>query len=294
MIALIVAMLVLLVVGGNSYKNYLRAQYEKEYGVLEKHQKKTADAIPVSEVGQQEGAKVVTSTLDPGHARSSPLSQSIPSATTSAYRTDTPMPSREMPPASSPKEVGQVGGAETGADAGAVSATDPEITRLKAKLDAARQENMLYQQKLKQIRTGGGRSGPVMTQVESGSLREVMNRADKGGPSTALFPKEGASSSGQGGAKSEFEKQIMNASAIGKVVVFNAEWGFVQIDAGNNRNITEGTKFAVRRGISIVGYVKVTEVNDTTAIAELTSRNEFSETARKPKPGDDIISWPIF
>ena len=297
MIALIVAMSVLLFVGGNSYNNYLRTQYEKEYGVLDKHQEKAVDAIPVSEVGQQDGTRVVTSTLDPGHSRSSPLSQSIPSATTPNYRTDTPMPpSRETPPSSSLAGVRQPDGVRAGAntDAGAVAAIDPEIERLKAKLEAARQENMLYQQKLQQVRVGGREGGSVVSQAESGSLREVMNRADKSGASAALFPKEGTSGSGQSAAKSEYEKLIMNASAIGKVVVFNAEWGFVQIDVGRNRNITEGTKLAVRRGVSIVGYVKVAEVNDATAIAELTSRNEFSETARKPKPGDDLISWPLF
>jgi len=287
MIALIMAGLFLLVVGGNSYSNYLRAQYEKEYGVLEKH-RKVANSSPIAAVGQQGGVNVMTSTLDPGAL---PLSQSFPAITSTtpanspqinqappAYRTGTVPPTLGAPPSPSQASVG-------------VAAVDPEIARLQARLKAIEEESALYKQKLNQVRRGD--SGLTDNQTESGTLREVLNQAGKG-TSSALFPQEEASGNVQIPTKADFEKQIMNAPAAAKVVAFNADWGFVQIDAGKNRNISKGTRFAVRRGVSIVGYVKVTEVSDKTAIAELTSRNEFSETARKPKPGDDLISWPIF
>ena len=288
MIALIVAMLVLIAVGGNSYNNYLRAQYEKEYGVLDKNQQ-VANANQAPMASQQEGGKVLTSTLDPGPSTLSPAIPSVnssdsvnpptisqaPPVTPPTYRTDSSPREKGTLPLASPTYEGK----------------DPELARLQARLKALEEESALYQKKFNQIKSGG--SAPVAKPVESGSLREVLGRADKG-KSSSLFPKEGATDSEQSAAKAEFEKLIRNAPAAGKVIAFNTEWGFVQIDAGKNRNISAGTRFAVRRGVSIVGYVKVTEVSDKMSIAELTSRNEFSETARKPKPGDDVISWPIF
>lgn len=286
MIALIVAGLVLLVVGGNSYNNYLKAQYEKEYGVLPKDRKPAATdagadhARQTSQAGQAAGGNVVASTLDPGNALPPTISQAAP--TSSPYPPVDPTPPNY-----------RTGGSP--AAAGAMPSSDPEIAQLQARLKAAEQENLLYQQKMKQMNSGTTTASPGAASSNSGSLREVLGQKGPAGASPALFPEQGeASDGGQMGATAEFEKQIKEASAVGKVSAFNADWGFVQIDAGKDRNIKEGSKFAVRRGVSIVGYVKVTEVNDKTSIAELTSRNEFSETARKPKPGDDLITWPLF
>ncbi len=291
MIALIIAGLVLLAVGGNSYKNYLRTQYEKEYGVLEQHQEVTnVNQVPAS--GQQGGSNVVTSTLDPG---ASPYSQSIPSA--NSPNSAAPVQTRQVPPPSAYR-TGSLPPAQPPVSSSAqpqVAGGDPEIARLQARLKAVEEESALYQQKLNQVRSGVAVAGgaPVAKPVESGSLREVMSKTNKGA-SPALFPKEGTAGSAQSSAAVEYAKQIKNAPAVSKVLAFDAEWGFVQINAGKDRNISTGARFAVRRGISIVGYVKVTEVSAKMSIAELTSRNEFSETAIKPKKGDDIISWPLF
>jgi hypothetical protein len=292
MIALIVAGLVLLVVGGNSYNNYLKAQYEKEYGVLPKDRKPAdtnvgADlARQTSQAGQAAGGNVVASTLDPGNALPSSVSQVAP--------TSSPYPPVD-PAQPNYRTEGSPAAGGGRAAAGDMPSSDPEIAQLQARLKAAEQENLLYQQKMKQLNSGTTAAGPGAASPNSGSLREVMGQEGPVGASPALFPEQGeGSDGGQAGASAEFEKQIKEAAAVGKVSAFNADWGFVQIDAGKDRNIKEGSKFAVRRGVSIVGYVKVTEVNDKTSIAELTSRNEFSETARKPKPGDDLITWPLF
>ena len=288
MIALIVAMLVLIVVAANSYNNYLRSQYEKEYGVLEKH-RVVANTNLVPATIQQPNAGVLTSTLDPGTA---PLSQSIPSA--NSPNSVNPPTINQAPSANSPATTP---GYRTGVGAVPIpldtssAEVDPELARLQARLKALEEESALYQQKFNQMKSGG--SAPVAKPVQSGTLREVLNQADRGA-SSSLPPKQATTSSVQSSANAEFEKQIRNAPAAGKVIAFNPDWGFVQINAGKNRNISEGTRFAVRRGVSIVGYVKVTQVSDKMSIAELTSRNEFSETARKPKPGDDVISWPLF
>lgn len=285
MIALVVAGLVLVAVGGKSYSDYLRAQYEKEYGVLDQHQagakESPAPGAPVSG-----GADVLTSTLDPGSAQ-------LPPTGSSAYRTDALPPAQGQvnPPNQRGNPLPNRGAPLPPAGS---TAPDPDLAKLQARLKALEQESALYQKKFEQVRSGGGAPPSIQEQsTESGSLREVMAR-EANGASPALFPKEGGVTAAQRGAKAEYERQISVAPMVGKVVEFNAKWGFVQIDAGKNRNIKPGTKLAVRRGALIVGYVKVDEVNDESAIAELTSRNEFSETALKPKPGDDLINWPLF
>ncbi len=293
MIALIVAGLVLLVVGGNSYNNYLKAQYEKEYGVLAKDREVAEmdaggnSAGQSNRLGQEDDGDMVTSTLDPGNALPSTGSQTAPL-------------SSPYPPAGGSQPDYRTGGA-TGArptSAAAVASSDPEIAQLQARLEAAEQENLLYQQKMEQLKSGqpAGNPGAAGTALSNpGSLREVMGQKGPAGAEASLFPGQAETSGGgQAGATAEFEKQIKAAAPVGKVTAFNAQWGFVQIDSGKDRNIKEGSKFAVRRGASIVGYVKVTEVNDKSSIAELTSRNKYSETARKPQAGDDLITWPLF
>ncbi len=284
MIALIVAGLVLVVVGGNSYSNYLKAQYEREYGVLEKHRKPVAanPAGPVTGVSQPVAANTVASTLDP-----------VGSLPAMEQGQGTPAASAGQPPATQAQAAYRTDSSVRGQASAPVPVADPEIARLQERLRAVEQESMLYQQKMKQSLGGG--AAPVANPSESASLREVMNQeGGAAGASPALFPQGASAAGGQAGARSEFERQIVNAPVAGKVVTFNPDWGFVEFDASKNSNIAAGTKFAVRRGTSIVGYVKVKEVNDKTVIAELTSNNKFSETARKPKPGDDIIAWSFF
>lgn len=303
MIALIVAGLVLIVVGGNSYNNYLRTQYEKEYGVLAKHQGQGSVVKPDAALGGSTAsmAPINTSTLDPKGALpptamsgSAPATEGASSKTAPAYRADLlpPIPAAVM--------------------AAAKADPDPEIARFQARLKAMEQERVLLQQKLK---GGGADAGLVAAPVapvagvvasaipeESGSLREVLDQKPAGkvaGATAALFPQDTAANantdaSAEMAAKAEFARQIKDAPSAGKVVVYNSDWGFVQINTGNNQSVAVGTKFAVRRGGSIVGYVKVTEVNQQTALAEMTSRNQHSETARKPQAGDDVIPWPLF
>lgn len=303
MIALIVAGLVLIVVGGNGYNNYLRTQYEKEYGVLAKHQVQAGEVNLDTALGGSTAsmAPINTSTLDPkgalppttmsSNTQLQPqLAEGASGKTAPVYRADLlpPIPAAVM--------------------AAAKAAPDPEIARFQARLKAMEQERVLLQQKLKGERAGNSLAPvPVKPVVgsataanaeESGSLREVLDQKPAGnvtGATADLFPQgPAANASAEMAAKAEFARQIKDAPPAGRVVVYNSDWGFVQIDTGANQSVAVGTKFAVRRGTSIVGYVKVTEVNQKTALAEMTSRNQHSETARKPQAGDDVIPWPLF
>ncbi|MCF6314500.1 MAG: hypothetical protein L3J39_18770, partial [Verrucomicrobiales bacterium] len=138
MIALIVAGLVLVVVGGNSYNNYLRTQYEKEYGVLAKHQAQGAGGAdaPLGGAGASI-APINTSTLDPkgslppvAMSGNAPATGGAAGNTPPAYRADLlpPIPAAVM--------------------AAAKPDPDPEIARFQARLRAMEQERVLLQQKI--------------------------------------------------------------------------------------------------------------------------------------------------
>jgi len=83
------------------------------------------------------------------------------------------------------------------------------------------------------------------------------------------------------------QRLVLSAPAIGKVTEFQKEYGFLVFNGGASRKIEAGMVFGVRRGNSIIGRVKVTSVEDASAVADL-------ETQSVPpgvtiNVGDDII-----
>ncbi|MFZ4768161.1 MAG: hypothetical protein ACOYMN_24700, partial [Roseimicrobium sp.] len=65
------------------------------------------------------------------------------------------------------------------------------------------------------------------------------------------------------------QRQIMAAPSIAEVKEYAKDYGFVVITSGAGRKIEKGMTFAVRRGSSIIGRIKVTEVEDASAVADL-------------------------
>ncbi len=65
------------------------------------------------------------------------------------------------------------------------------------------------------------------------------------------------------------QKLLMSLPAIGKVAESQQQYGFVVITAGANKKLERGSVFALRRGKSVVGRIKVTEIENTSAIANL-------------------------
>lgn len=69
------------------------------------------------------------------------------------------------------------------------------------------------------------------------------------------------------------QRQIMAAPAIAEVKHYAKDYGFVEITSGAARKIEKGMGFAIRRGNAIIGRVKVTEVEDASAVADLDPRS---------------------
>jgi len=90
------------------------------------------------------------------------------------------------------------------------------------------------------------------------------------------------------------KEKIVQAPTIGKVTSYDTEWGVVTINAGRNNQVQEGTRFAVRRGDEIVGWVRVDEVFDNQSIAYMVTRNRDNDLAKKPEAGDDLIAFELF
>jgi len=83
------------------------------------------------------------------------------------------------------------------------------------------------------------------------------------------------------------QRQVLAAPSIGKVLEYQKEYGFLVLSAGASRKIEAGMTFGIRRGNSIIGRVKVTSVEEASAVADL-------ETQSVPpgvtvKVGDEVI-----
>ena len=65
------------------------------------------------------------------------------------------------------------------------------------------------------------------------------------------------------------QRLLISLPAIGKVSESQQQYGFVVITAGSDKRLESGSVFALRRGNAVVGRIKVTEIENTSAIANL-------------------------
>lgn len=65
------------------------------------------------------------------------------------------------------------------------------------------------------------------------------------------------------------QRMISAAPILAKVTEYQKEFGFVVINAGSKRKLEKDMTFAIRRGGAIIGRIKVTEVSDEGAVADL-------------------------
>ncbi len=87
------------------------------------------------------------------------------------------------------------------------------------------------------------------------------------------------------------QDQIRNAPAIGKVVSFDPDWNFVTVSAGDRSNVEEGQRYSIRRGVDLIGVVKIQRVFPEESIAGLVTKSNDYDAAVKPQAGDDVILY---
>lgn len=83
------------------------------------------------------------------------------------------------------------------------------------------------------------------------------------------------------------QRMILSAPAIAKVTEYVPDGGFVVINAGATRKLEVGMKFAIRRDSAIIGRIKVTSLEEGSAIADLPSKSIPQGVTIEA--GDDVI-----
>ena len=79
---------------------------------------------------------------------------------------------------------------------------------------------------------------------------------------------------------------IMPADLSGNVLSVNAEWTFVVLDIGADTGLKANAVMLVHRGNQLVGKIRVSEVRDSLAVAEI-----LSDWVQVPmERGDSVIS----
>lgn len=88
------------------------------------------------------------------------------------------------------------------------------------------------------------------------------------------------------------KKSFDRNSLIARVVAVNNAWGFVVVDAGQNRGITEATKLLVTRGNQTVGKLSIVTVGKEKTVANI--QQETLPSGMSIAPGDRVILENLF
>jgi hypothetical protein len=291
-IALGLAALLLLVVGGLSYRDSVRSNLEKEYAEKEARLMQrlggpvpaaaTAANTPVNPAGNVP-ARGTTVLYD---AQGNPV-----------YLTGA------QPVAAAPSNppVAQAGSpVGLQAEANLPAPEDPDILRLQQSLDQARQQGAATEQRFNQL---AGSGDPLA--AEAGAISAAGANAPAAGGNATItselpdFLRVAVENPPGGNPEIEarlarVRSQVTSAPSLGKVTGYDKDWGIVTFNAGAGQGVRIDQRFAVRRGSEILGWVKVNEVLEDEAIATLVTKNADSETAVKPDVGDDLIDFELF
>lgn len=275
-IALGLAAVLLLIVGAMSYRDSVRNKYEREYAakeqaLLSRHGYPAVDPATGLPVGPYVAPGTPAEPVAPVAAAPEPL-----------------------PADRDPRLV-----AESAAARGVESGLprDPELDSIRSSLDQAQQLAQQTREQYREISDGvdglAARERPSIlpddydvTEELPAFLREALEN-----PPGDL---EGLGDIAQIPSLESQRARIVQAPSIGKVLSYDTEWGMVTISAGRDNQVQSGTRFAVRRGEEIVGWVRVEEVFDNQSIAHMVTRNREDDLAKKPEPGDDLIAFELF
>lgn len=295
-IALGLAALLLLVVGGLSYRDSVRSNLEKEYAekearLMQRLGLPVETAAPATAAGNP-AANPAANTPPPGttvlyDAKGNPvyLTGAQPAAPATAA----------APPVAS---AAAPGGLQV--EAGLPAPEDPDILRLQQTLNQARQQGAATEQRFNQL---AGSGDPLAAEANAISAAGADATA-AGGNATITselpdFLRVAVENPPGGNPEVEarlarVRTQVTSAPSLGKVTSYDKDWGIVTFNAGAGQGVKIDQRFAVRRGSEILGWVKVNEVLEDEAIATLVTKNADSDTAVKPEIGDDLIDFELF
>jgi hypothetical protein len=85
----------------------------------------------------------------------------------------------------------------------------------------------------------------------------------------------------------EEQRYVAAAPAIAKVSEVHSDLGFVIVDSGSRRKLEKGMNFALRHDGFLVGRIKITEVDENSAVGDLVSKSVPDGVAIEKN--DDVI-----
>jgi hypothetical protein len=144
-------------------------------------------------------------------------------------------------------------------------------------LAALRQERQMVSQRFEQLNSS--RTNPALASAGRSQTGAALADLPAAPPVPDLTPEQ---------------LQIRDAPAIARVREYDPDWHFVVLDGGKERNLTEGTQLAIRRGHELLGLIRVDEVLERESVAELQGPWRADSQAPKPRRGDDAVTYPPF
>lgn len=288
-IALTVAAVLLLAVGGFSYRDYVRSSIEKEFSEKEMALRKSL-GLP----GEEPAAAAAATPAAAAPAGSTVLydAQGNP-----VYLTSTAPGAATNPPPSA--AVPEAAATDPSVQSNLPAPEDPEIASMRRSLDQTRKQGMEAEERFNQATSGNGPMSPPA----STSGTSAPATSDGGGaeitPDLPDFLRNAVVNPPGGNPEIEAQlkrmrDQVMRAPAIAKVTSYDSEWGIVTFNAGTRELVKVDQRFAVRRGSDVLGWVKVSEVGENQSIATMVTKNANQDTALKPDVGDDLIDFELF
>ena len=176
-----------------------------------------------------------------------------------------------------------------------LAAKEEQIKELAAELEGKAEEKETVQAELDDMQERIA----VIGQVEDLKTKLAMLQAEqraatdrvtnlKGSLAAALAEKETTDNVVQGLKTEEIHKNsgIMAGGFTASVAGVNDQWGYVTINAGNNRGVVTNAKLDVVRNGEVVGQVKVTNVEQTRSVADILPETLVEGTS--VQPGDQL------
>ena len=278
-IALTVAAVLLLIVGALSYRDYVRNSLEKEYAEKERMMMArhgyAFQPAPGQQVPSPQQAEVQ---FQNNYAPAQPDQQGEQML----------MQQNQLNPGVNDAMIAQQA-ANMGVENSLPQAADPEIQSISSSLQQIREQSERTEQQYNNL----------VSSVDD-RVKQAVAGADE--PITSELPdflKEAVADppGGNFSLQTNIEKmrdKVRAAPSLARVTGYDRNWGIVTFNAGAGQGVKKDQRFAVRRGDIILGWVKVDEVQATSSIAVLVTRNKNIDTAEKPAAGDELINFELF
>ena len=278
-IALTVAAVLLLIVGALSYRDYVRNSLEKEYAEKERMMMARHGYAVQPTPGQQ---------VPPQQQADVQFQNNYVPAQPGQPGQQMPVQQNQVNPGVNNAMIAQQA-ANMGVENSLPQAADPEIQAISSSLQQIREQSERTEQQYNDLVSGvdarvnqavAAANEPITSELPD-FLREAVADPPGGNPSVQANMEK-------------MRDKVRAAPSLARVTGYDRDWGIVTFNAGAGQGVKKDQRFAVRRGDIILGWVKVDEVQATSSIAVLVTRNKNIDTAEKPAAGDDLINFELF